>query len=418
MAQAPLRWPVSFLFYNGLTRMAAPVLAKLARSKHREMGAPADRLNERFGIANHSRPEGKLVWVNAASLGELRAALPIIERLRAVTVLVTTTTQSSAEMAASTLPDGAIHQFAPLDTPTAIASFLAHWRPDLAVFMESDILIRAVDRQAQQDVPMAVLNARPSTTRDRFPGLFAAVFSRMSLVTAQDERTVEALGRIGVDRQDIAAVCDLKSIARPPRADADNVGQLASSLANRPVWLAMSLHPEEGAFVAETHKILCQSVPDAALIIAPRHPAKAQGFAQYLTGVTTAWRSQGQNPDTASVYIADTLGEAGTLFAVAPFALIGGTLAQIGGHSPQEALNSGRPVLFGDHPGHHAAAFHAAEAAKAALQVKTPEDLAQKVQEWLDPAKRKAAETAAAKLCARGLPDADGIAARLQELLL
>lgn len=397
MKPTPIDWPLTFRIYKILTTVAQPFLTNYVAKKHATMGGAPDRLEERFGKPTLPRPKGKLIWFNAASLGELRAALPIMECLTDIQILLTTTSQSAADLADETLPPNAFHQFAPIDTPKAMSSFLNHWRPDLAVFLESDLPLNGIEKLALEGVPLAALNVRASTTRDRFPKVFSAAFSRFSLVAAQDRTTARELQNFGVEGDRLAGVTDLKSHAPAPVADAAAVAALKKSIGARPCWLAMSAHPQEADMLVAAHRRIRASHPDALLILAPRHPEKAREFLPHLEGFQVSQRSGGALPDGA-IYLADTLGEAGALFAVAQVAFIGGTFAPIGGHSPQEALKSGKPVLFGPHNAHHAEAFGRAQAVGAGRLVEDADALADGVLFWLDETNRMASEKAVRSL--------------------
>lgn len=394
----PVKWPFTYHLYRSVTRLAAPLLRRSLNRKHAKMGGRQERLNERFGHSVQKRPEGSLCWMNAASLGELRAALPILHAFPDCHFLVTTTSQSAAELASRVLPSNALHQFSPLDLPPELKRFLDYWQPDIAMFMESELPLRALNELAMRQIPIANLNARPSRTRKRFPRLASAVLDRMSFVTAQDADTAQELLALGLPERNLVAVCDLKSLAPPPPVNADLLSELQLLVQNRQVWLAMSTHPEELPLLVEAQAIVSRSLPDALLIIAPRHPDSFDPSVPCLEGLNVPRRSLEQPIGTASLYIADTLGEAGTLFAAAPFAFIGGTFKEVGGHSPQEALQTGRPVLFGPFPGNHAAAFQAAATAGAAIQVHDAQALAAQVTEWLSDQKRNRAELAVAGL--------------------
>lgn len=414
---SPVRWPASYYAYRVFTRLAAPLLRRTLRRKHVDMGGSHDRIGERFGQTSLQRPSGPLCWINAASLGELRAALPMIHASADHNFLVTTTSQSAADLAQRILPANAQHQFTPIDLSESLLSFLDHWHPDLAVFMESELPLRTIRELARRQIPMANVNARPSRTRRKLPKLARAVMAHMSFVTAQDTETAREITSLGVPQQDLVAICDLKALAPPPAADAVAVADLRRQIGDRPLWLAMSTHPEELPAIAAAHRLVLQRRPDTLLVIAPRHPENFDPKARDLDGFLIAQRSHGQALEQASVYVADTLGEAGTLFAVAPFALIGGTLCNLGGHSPQEALQSGRPVLFGPHPGHHSAPFHTAAKAGAALQVTEVRALARQVLEWLAPEGRRNAEEAAVSLVQSRSSELETIVDRLADLM-
>ena len=408
-------WPLSFTLYRGMTGLLSGHLSRMALRRHGAMGASPERGPERLGQAGIERPEGPLVWINAASLGEVRAAQAVIGALGPVNTLLTTTTKTGAARAASTLPPTGFHQYAPLDTGAAMGRFLGHWRPDLAIFIESEVPMRAVDRLAVVGTPMAWMNVRPSRTRARFPGLFAAAMDRMALITAQDRATEAELRALGMRDAAFGGTFDLKAMAPPPLADRDALAAIRSALGDRPAWLVVSAHPDEAAVLAEAHRQVRAARPGAALILVPRHPERSDAFLSALSDLTVGRRSLGDLPD-GDVYLADTFGEAGTFLTAAPFAVIGGTFAEIGGHSPAEAIAMGRPILHGPSTGAHDAAFAALRASGAARMARDPAALASMVVDWLGAARASASE-AAARAGASARAPLPGLAARLAALL-
>jgi len=414
---APRRWPAAFHAYRAASAALAPLLGPIAARKHRAMGADPARAGERQGRATLPRPDGRLTWVTAASLGELRAAEPVIAALGPGPVLVTTTSQSAAALAADVLPPHALHQFAPLDTPRATRRFLAHWRPDLAVFIESELPLRAVDRLSRAGTPMAWLGLRPSRTRQRFPATFAAALSRMALIAPQDSATADELTTLGAQPGQSLPPLDLKRLAPPLLADEAEAAALATALGDRPIWLVLSLHPNEAPFLAAAWSELRRARPEARLVIAPRHPAAAGAIAKSFEGQSITLRSQAAPSSEADIYIADTTGETGTLLDLAPFATIGGTFAKIGGHSPHEALGAGRPVVHGPHPGAHAAAFAEARAAGCAIRAETPAALARVAADWMAGKGFAEAQSSAEARAAETAPARAALARRLKALL-
>ncbi len=411
------RWPLSYHLYRFVTFCAAPLLHRFAGKRHRAMGCAADRLGERFGHASLPRPQGSLVWINAASMGELRATIAVATAMPDAQLLITTTSQSGAEMVSRQFPPNCMHQFAPLDTGAAAARFLDYWRPDLALFVESDLPLRVIDRLARAGVRMGILNARPSRTRNRFPGLSAAVLSRMALATSQDQDTAAQLIGLGLPEQRHVMVTDLKTLAPPPRPDPQAVAALRNQISGRPVWLAMSAHPEEVEQLLAAHRRLLRDRPDLLLLLAPRHPDAMPRFEGVLNGLTARRRSRGEEIGDAQVYFADTLGEAGTLFAVAPFAVICGTFADLGGHSPAEALAAGLPVLRGPHVGNHAAAFERAEKCGAARVASDTQALASAVADWLSGDALETAASAARTAGARNDTQITALVSRIEQLM-
>jgi 3-deoxy-D-manno-octulosonic-acid transferase len=336
-----------------LLRPIAPLVLKI-----RERSGKEDpyRRDERLGIAGQPRPDGVLVWVHAASVGETNAVLPVIEGLTNarpdITVLLTTGTVTSASLAARRLGPRCIHQFVPLDAPEYAARFLDHWRPDLAVFTESEIWPSLIIETSNRSIPIALVNARLShRSRSRWQrakGMAAALFNRFDVVLAQNDRLAFGFGSLGARR--VESVGNLKIDAPPPPVDLAELEALKSALSGRPGFVAASTHEGEEEIIAEAHRQLARTFEGFCTAIAPRHPERGTPLAERLKelGFTVAQRSRGALPDARTdIYIADTIGELGTLYALYPVAFIGGSLVERGGQNPIEAVRHGSAVITG-----------------------------------------------------------------------
>lgn len=335
--------------YAGATRFAPPALRRmLARRVVSGKEIPA-RLGEREGIATIARPEGKLVWIHAASVGETMSVLPVLHALagQGATLLLTTGTVTSAELAAARLPPGAIHQFVPLDVPEWVKNFLTHWRPDVAVFMESELwpnLLRGCDARG---ISRLLLNARMSdkSARNwcRAPGLARALLGGFRTVLAQSAGDAAKFRALGATAEEWG---NLKFFTAPLPADEADLTTLQAQIPG-PSWLAASTHPGEEDIIAAAHKALLADFPSLTTIIAPRHPARGAEVATLCNNAPR--RSLGQPPMQGQIYIADTLGELGLFFRATPFAFIGNSLVGFGGHNIIEPAQLARPVLSGPH---------------------------------------------------------------------
>lgn len=335
--------------YAGATRFAPPALRRmLARRVASGKEIPA-RLGEREGIATIPRPAGKLVWIHAASVGETMSVLPVLHALagQRATLLLTTGTVTSAELAADRLPPGAIHQFVPLDVPEWVKNFLTHWRPDVAVFMESELwpnLLRGCDARG---IPRLLLNARMSdkSARNwrRAPGLARALLGGFRTVLAQSAGDAAKFRALGAAAEEWG---NLKFFTAPLPADDAALAALQAQIPG-PAWLAASTHPGEEDIIAAAHKALLADFPSLTTIIAPRHPARGAEVAALCNNAPR--RSLGQPPVPGQIYIADTLGELGLFFRATPFAFIGNSLVGFGGHNIIEPAQLARPVLSGPH---------------------------------------------------------------------
>lgn len=370
--------------YLGVTALAPALLTRMARKGHAAQGAAPARLAERAGHASASRPDGRLIWFHAASVGEVASSLDLARDLEVATgarLLFTTTTATGAETLARRLPQ-AIHQFQPVDTPAAVASFLDHWRPDLACLMENDLWPRLMIETERRGIALAVINARASRSRTRAPRAIGSLLARAVLISTQDAATAAQMHGLGLDPARIIDTGDLKAAASPLPADPEALEVLRQALGKRPVWVAASTHPgDEGAVIA-AHQAALRDHPDLLLVLIPRHPPRRAELAQRLAqaGFSIAQRSADAVPDPATqVYLADTLGEMGLFYRLAPLVFLGGSFGTEGGHNPYEPARLGAAVLHGPHVANFRQAFAGLAQAGVALKVLDGADLGQQV---------------------------------------
>jgi 3-deoxy-D-manno-octulosonic-acid transferase len=343
--------------YRIATRLGGPLFDAALRLRARRAKEDPDRLPERLGYPSLPRPSGRLLWLHGASVGEALAVLPLLETLLAgraeLEALVTTGTVSSARLMAERLPARARHQFAPVDRPDAWRRFLGHWRPDLLLLVESELWPNLILESRRQGVAMALVNARMSARSAhrwrRARGMAAALLRGFELCLAQSGQDRDRLQALGA--APVRAIGNLKGAAPALPAAAGALAELRDVVGARPVWLAASTHPDEEPLLLEVHHRLAARLPGLLTIVAPRHPERGIGLADWLRrqGVGIARRALGElpGPDCA-LYVADTLGELGLFYRLAPVAFIGKSLvAPGGGQNPLEAARLGCPVLFG-----------------------------------------------------------------------
>ena len=364
------------------------------------------RLSERMGVAGKARPEGRLVWVHGASVGESLAALPLIEKLMAdgFHVLVTSGTVTSAAMMAQRLPTQignaiAIHQYVPLDLPRAVARFLDHWRPEAGLFVESDLWPNLIGAAQARGIKLALINARMSAKSAegwrRAPKTATALLSAFDLCLAQDAEIAARFENLGA--RGVTVVGSLKADAPPLAADEAALADMRSAIGARPVLLAAQTHAGEDETILPAHDALRQAFPDLLTIIVPRHTVRGENIAM-LCGPRPSARRSLQQPVTplTAVYIADTMGELGLFYRLAPFCFLGGSLVPMGGHNPQEPAALGCAVLAGPHLKNSAAAHDAIFAAQGFGPVASSTDIAREAGRLIaDPdAARQAGEAA------------------------
>lgn len=349
--------PLSLWLYRAAATALEPFAPLLLNRRAKAGKEDPARLHERLGRPTIPRPamgpSGRLVWLHGASVGESLSILPLVERLRAerpdVTVLVTSGTVTSAELLARRLPAGAIHQFLPIDTPGGAKRFLDHWRPDLAVFVESELWPNLLLTAKARGVKLALVSAKLSDKShagwQARPFAAYELFSGFDLILAQDGRAADRLSSLGGT---VAGEADLKFGADPLPVDEAALASLRMRLSDRPVLLAASTHPGEDEIVLETWR----GLPDRPhLVIVPRHPDRGPAVADLAlaTGAAVCLRSR-EPDDSAEVIVADTLGELGLWYRLADLALVAGSLvAGIGGHNPLEPARVNCPMVSGPH---------------------------------------------------------------------
>lgn len=407
MPPAPPRSALLAL-YLGLTRVAGPFVPAMLRRTARAGAADPARLAQMLGHADRPRPDGRVIWVHAASVGEGLAALPLIGALGqdGARVVLTTTTVTAAGLLAGRLPAGTILQAQPVDVPGAIRRFLAQWRPELAVLVEAELWPRLIHDVHAAGVPIALVGARMSDRSarrwSRMGGLAAALMGRLAAVTVADAAMAERFAGLGVVRDRLHVTGALKDGAAPLPLDRAERDRMAAAMAGRPLWLAASTHPGEEEVAAEAHRIAAAAVPGLCLLLAPRHPERGAAIAAMLAarGLRVARRGAGQMPDAGTdVYLADTLGEMGLWFDLCPITFLGGSLVPVGGHNALEPARMGSAILHGPQVGNFATLYAELGAAGATRGVADAAALAAAVVALQD-ADARAAMTAAARAVA------------------
>lgn len=354
-------------------------------------GFSEDRAREKLGFATLERPAGTVVWFHAASVGESMSVLALIhrlgERLPDASFLVTSGTPTSAEIIAKRLPPRACHQFAPLDAPAPVSRFLKHWKPSAGVFVESELWPQVLVRARSANVPLALVNARLSegSLRQwrRFSKTAQQVFGVFSLITTQSDAMTEALCDIGAPDGVVKTGANLKALATPLPVDETLTRAMRSDLDGHPVWVAASTHKGEEDIVLDAHKRALKRHPDLKLILVPRHPERGDDVAHRIheRGWPAPRRSLGDKPN-GSVYLADTVGELGSWYALANCVFLGGSLFPIGGHNPFEPALSGLAICSGPHVANFQTTYDDMQSENAVAFVDDAQNLADQICDW------------------------------------
>jgi len=410
--------------YNALWWLVAPlaVLRLLIRSR-KERGY-REHICERFGHTRGRLPEddAPLIWVHAVSVGETRAAQPLIEALMKARpdarILLTHMTPSGRATSEQIFGDRVMRSYVPYDMPHAVRRFLRAWRPSLGLVMETEVWPTLIEECRRADVPLVLTNARMSARSFKRAAKFGKgtreVFGGFSRVLAQSPSDAERLTALGA--RNVAVLGNLKfDMSTPPELAARGHAWRAA-IGNRPVWVAASTREGEEELVLQAFAAL--GVEDALLILVPRHPQRFNEVAALVekTGLRYERRStwapgaagasaQGGArplPANVTVLLGDSMGELGAYYAASDLAFIGGSLLPLGGQNLIEACAVGVPVLIGPHVFNFTQATADAVAAGAAVQVQDPAELARALRELFnDKARRTAMGGAASAFAAR-----------------
>ncbi|MBB4953857.1 3-deoxy-D-manno-octulosonic-acid transferase [Agrobacterium vitis] len=314
------------------------------------------RRMERLGHAAADRPRGPLVWVHAASVGEMAAVTTLMRELRrcGIHVLLTTGTVTSAQIAATRLRDEVIHQYVPLDLLPAVRRFLDYWQPDLAIGVDSEIwpatLQTLHDRRISQVLVNARLSDRSFDRWKRHPQVASSLFSKLAMVIAKSDLDGEKFRDLGAWPVIISG--NIKVDTEAPPVDLEVLGSYQKQIGHRKTWSAISTADGEERVAAMVHRALKAHMGQLSIIV-PRHPERADDIEAMMVqqGLNVARRSRGDviTPET-DVFLGDSMGEMGLYLRLTEIAFVGRSLvAGAGGGNPMEPAVLGCAVLSGPH---------------------------------------------------------------------
>lgn len=419
------RQRLALVVYGWLMRLLLPLLLVRLLLRARREPVYGQALPERLGFGPASAPGA--LWLHAVSLGETRAALPLIRALLARhpgrTVLVTTTTPTGSAQVLEALGTQVAHCYAPWDLSGACARFLDRTRPALAVVMETELWPNLFAACAARGVPLVVANARLSERSAhgyaRIPALTRPTLAATTLIGAQAEADAARFVALGAPRVEVTG--NLKFDLALPAGLAAQAQALRTQWGDaRPVWIAASTHAGEDEIVLDAHAQLLRRWPDLLLVLVPRHPERFDAVAALVQtrALILARRSRADSAAAATVYLGDTMGELLLLAAASDAAFVGGSLVPSGGHNVLEPAALGVPVAWGPHMFNFAAAERLLAEAGAGRCADGADALAQTVGDWLaDPALRARCGAAGAAAVAANRGALARLLARLDALL-
>lgn len=380
--------------YNTLIAILYPLVIKRYINKRKENGKEdVKRFNERIGRPALKRPEGKLVWLHGASVGESVSMLPLIQKIIEtypdIHVMVTTGTVTSADVMNKRLPERAFHQFIPIDNPIFTTRFVKYWHPDVVLWFESEFWPAILSSIRRKNIPLILINGRISNKTfkrwQQFDFLSKELLSCFTLCLGQSEEDAYRLRVLGA--KDALCLGNLKYAGLPLPIDEEKRNELLTQINNRPLWLASSTHNDEEVKVAKIHQRLLAKFPDLLLIIAPRHPNRGQEITDELhkLNMKTALRSANEKITAATnIYIADTIGEMGLWYDIANLVFIGGSLIPHGGQNFIEPSRVRDAVIVGPYMHNFTDAMNRAKKADAIMQINDTVELEELVSQLLE----------------------------------
>jgi 3-deoxy-D-manno-octulosonic-acid transferase len=398
--------PLTLRVYRKLSFAVVPLTPALIKRRLKQGKEDPARIGERRGMSRDIRPHGPLVWIHGASVGEVLAAAALIEKLRAlgIRILLTSGTVTSAAIVAKRFPADIIHQYVPYDSPRYVARFLDHWRPSLALFIESDLWPNIILSSAARRLPMVLINGRMSHRSfprwRRVSGTISALLGRFDVCLAQSRLDAERFAALG--SRNVITTGNLKLDVAAPPADPAKLERLMAVTRGRPIIVAASTHPGEEDIVLAAHRALAGFFPSLLSVIVPRHPNRGEAIAGVIaaSGLRGALRSREELPTAATdVYVADTMGELGLFYRLAPIVFMGGSLVEHGGQNPIEAVKLGASIVHGPHVFNFTDVYEALDRAGGARQVDTPEALVKQLGQLLsNPAARESSVAASGRV--------------------
>jgi 3-deoxy-D-manno-octulosonic-acid transferase len=396
--------PMTLRVYRKLSFAMVPLAPAVIKRRLKLGKEDPERVSERRGMSADIRPSGPLVWIHGASVGEVLAAAALIEKLRALNlrILVTSGTVTSAAIVAKRFPPDVIHQYVPYDSPRYVARFLDHWRPSLALFIESDLWPNLILSSAARRLPMVLINGRMSHRSfprwRRVSGTISALLGRFDICLAQSQVDAERFSALG--SRNVLTTGNLKLDVPAPPADPAKLEKLMAVTRGRPIVLAASTHPGEEELLADAHRTLAGYFPQLLTVIVPRHPDRGDLVARTIgaTGLNVALRSREELPTAVTdIYVADTMGELGLFYRLAPIVFMGGSLVEHGGQNPIEAVKLGASIVHGPHVFNFTDVYEALDAAGGARRADSPDALMKQLGRLLDDPKAREASLVAAE---------------------
>lgn len=386
-----IRW-----LYTLLLACASPFLLYSLYKKKEGKPSVGNRWKEHFGVTPPLKSSGQPIWIHAASVGETVAVTPFIKALKAhnpdLTILLTTTTSTGAEQAAR-LGDLVCHRYTPVDFSFAIKRFIHIVRPSQLIIVETELWPNTLNEVSKSGIPITLLNARLSEKSYsgylKISPLVKLMTKQLSKVLCQFEADAKRFNKLGVSESNLVVTGSIKFDITITDTVLLKGDQLREQLGqHRPIWIAASTHEGEEETLLSVHKQLLIDIPNALLVVVPRHPERFRSVTALSKskGLSTVARSS-KVPTTANtqVYIGDTMGEMLTLLQAADVCFMGGSLLgkKVGGHNLLEPAALRKPTIIGPSYYNFTDITHALEAAGACIISQDKLEITSQLKQWL-----------------------------------
>ena len=349
---------MSVSLYRAATYIGYPLIAAYLAVRKSRGKEDLNRFGERMGFASKPRPEGRLVWLHGASVGETLSMLPLINKIQElypdVNILVTSGTVTSAQLMEKRLTGKAFHQYIPIDCMAQVTRFVDYWKPDLVLWLESEFWPNILSVISKRKIPLILVNGRVSDKSfkrwKKMPHFSAQIQEMFVKSFGQTQEDTDRLKTIGA--KNTACVGNIKFAAAPLPVDEDELQRMQEQIKGRPCWTAGSTHAGEDSVVVYAHKALKEKVENALTVVAPRHPNRADEIEEIFkkAGLNVARRSRKEDiqPQT-DIYLADTIGEMGLFYRLGAAAFVGGSMIPFGGQNIIEPARLGKAILCGQY---------------------------------------------------------------------
>ncbi len=385
-----------FKIYNLLLIILTPIFFILFYLRKKNGKENIERFNEKLGKYNIKTTQKKPIWFHTVSVGELMSVIDLILLMaKEEKILITSSTKTSSIIAKEKLTDknpNIIHQFCPLDKRKYVKSFLEYFKPQKAIFIESELWPNLINETYKKNIPLILLNARISDKKSFFKkyifrNLAPILFKKFSLILPESKQSLDRLKRLRVLKNKVIYLGNLKLSAKELPFNQDNFKKLNNDLTDRKIFLGASTHKKEEDIIADIHKNLKKNFFSNLLtIIVPRHPQRAEEVIKILKEKNLEFALHSRKErirKSTDIYLVDTIGELGLFYALSKISFIGGSIANIGGHNPVEAIKLDNIVITGSNIHNFRNLYNDLIKEKSVIKVETTQELENNIKELL-----------------------------------